>query len=280
VNVKRVFEFFLYSSLYMAVCAVIMITQTNKLFHLQYPKKDFYFFVSAATICSYNFHWWLTPRTLPGSERIQWTDRHRHVLLGLAIAGLIAVIFFFIPLRQHWLPISVAMIATFLYSAPKIPHGSLSFLRKIAIGKTIFLAFVWMYVTSMLPILISGSGWSVAHTIYCISRFFLIYAICILFDFRDREEDKKQGIKSLITYLSEKNVMYLFIFSLVVFFVSTMLLLSYHISSTAVIVLLFPGLITAMLYDYSQTHYSDTLYYFVLDGLMMLSALVMLFIAI
>lgn len=264
----------------MAVCAVIMITQTNKLFQLHYPKKELYFFVSAATICSYNFHWWLTPSTLPGSERIKWTDRHRKVLLGLFIAGLIAALLFSIPLRRHWLPIGGAVIATFLYSAPKIPMNRLKFLRRIAIGKTIFLSFVWMYVTSILPLLISETGWAPKYTIYCISRFFLIYAICILFDFRDREEDIRQGIKSLITYLSERNVMFLFIFSLVVFFITTTALRFYDFSLTVIFILLVPGFITGILYNYSRKHYSDTLYYFVLDGLMMLSSLVILFISI
>jgi 1,4-dihydroxy-2-naphthoate octaprenyltransferase len=137
-----------------------------------------------------------------------------------------------------------------------------------------------MYVTSMLPLLISETGWSFAHTLYCVSCFFLVYAICILFDFRDREEDKRQSIKSLITYLSEKNVMRLFIISLIIFFVSTIALFMYDFTPTVVLILLLPGIITAVLYNYSRRHYSDTLYYFVLDGLMMLSSLVMLFISI
>jgi 1,4-dihydroxy-2-naphthoate octaprenyltransferase len=123
-------------------------------------------------------------------------------------------------------------------------------------------------------------GWTTAYTAYCISRFFLIYAICILFDFRDREEDKNQGIKSLVTYLSERHIMYLFFFSIVVFFVSTAALFFYDYPPAVVGILLFPGIITAFLYNYSHRHFSDAWYYFVLDGLMMLSSLFMLFISI
>ena len=40
--------------------------------------------------------------------------------------------------------------------------------------------------------------------------------------------------------------------------------------------LLIPGAITAALYSYARKNFSDLLYYFVLDGLMALSALLTL----
>ncbi len=100
------------------------------------------------------------------------------------------------------------MVLTFLYSAPKVPHATFRWLKKIAIGKTIFLAFVWMYVTTLLPFLIadaSKQGWMEA-VLLSIYRFFLVYAICILFDHRDREEDRAEGIRSLITSLEEPHL--------------------------------------------------------------------------
>ena len=87
-------------------------------------------------------------------------------------------------------------------------------LRKVAIGKTIYLSFVWMYVTSLLPILLDGRI-TVAGILFCCSRFFLIYAICILFDYRDRENDKREGIRSMITYFGEQGVDRLFHGSLI-----------------------------------------------------------------
>jgi hypothetical protein len=40
--------------------------------------------------------------------------------------------------------------------------------------------------------------------------------------------------------------------------------------------LLVPGVIVLLLYNYAKRNFSDYLYYFILDGLMMLSALLML----
>jgi len=165
---------------------------------------------------------------------------------------------------------------TFLYSAPKIPNKHFRALGKIALGKTIFLALVWTYVTVVLPIVINGNEWHPDFYLYALSRFFLIYAICILFDYRDREDDKSIGIRSLITWLSESGIRKLFILSILLFFLLTIGMLFYQYDLLTIFILLLPGIITAALYNYARKHLSDLLYYFVLDGLMALSALLML----
>jgi 4-hydroxybenzoate polyprenyltransferase len=149
-------------------------------------------------------------------------------------------------------------------------------LRKIALGKTIFLAFVWMYVTTILPVLVSDRPWQPGFFLFIISRFFLIYAICILFDYRDRADDKIKGIRSLITWLNEKGIRNLFIFSLLVFTAATAGMLFYDYNVPTVLILITPGIIVALLFNHAKRNFADMLYYFVLDGLMALSAVLML----
>ncbi|MBX2922675.1 MAG: UbiA family prenyltransferase [Chitinophagaceae bacterium] len=252
-----------------------MIDQTNYLFSLQYDHFVFFAFVFGATLCSYDFHWYLTPLQVSASPRIQWNDRFRNLLLFFFMAGLGISLVYGWQLRQHWLSIGVGIAATFLYSAPKIPLRPFGWLSRIAVGKTIFLSFVWMYVTSTLPILVAGSSWTASHTFYCIGRYFLIYAICILFDYRDRETDRQQGVKSIITWVSDKNVKRIFLLSLALSAFFTLLLFG-RISTLQVLPLLVPIGIVAALYRYATAHFSDYFYYFVLDGLMMLSALLLL----
>jgi 1,4-dihydroxy-2-naphthoate octaprenyltransferase len=107
--------------------------------------------------------------------------------------------------------------------------------------------------------------------VYVINRFFFIYAICILFDYRDVEHDRRAGIKSLITYLSKKQIHRLFWFSLGLAFVTTILMLNEFLLPD-VIALMIPIIVLALLYRRAQQNFSDYFYYFVLDGLMMLSA--------
>lgn len=253
-----------------------MTHQTYQLVLKQPANVDFQFFVFFSTLCSYSFHWYLTSDSVLPSPRVDWTNNYRILHIILFLVGVGGAGIFFFRLLPHWHWLILAALITFLYSAPKIPHPLFRSLRKVALGKTIFLALVWMNVTALLPIMIADQPWKGDFTLYVISRFFLIYAICILFDYRDREDDKAAGIRSLITYLNENGILRLFIFSISIFAISTVGLYWYHYRPVDIIILLIPGVITASLYGYSKKNFADLYYYFILDGLMAFSAFIML----
>jgi 4-hydroxybenzoate polyprenyltransferase len=273
---RKLFSFFVYSNLFIAGCAVVMVDQTYRVVLQEELNTDFLFFVFFSTICSYSFHWYLTSQSVLPSDRIHWIKRNKNVHLVLFFIGLVGAAVFFFYLLDYWCWLVLSAGITFLYSAPKIPHPLFRALRKVALGKTIFLAMVWMNVTSLLPILISGQSWKTDFTLFVISRFFLIYAICILFDYRDRQDDKAAGIRSLITYLDEKGITRLFSFSLIIFAATTVWLYAFDYPVLSIILLLIPGIITACLYNYARRNFSDMFYYFVLDGLMAFSAILFL----
>lgn len=251
----------------------MMVKQSVHLLHLSYDERSYLLFTFFSTLCSYNFHWALSPAADSETIRVRWTKAHKPLQYILIIAGFAGAAWFALPFLQYWFWLGISVILTFLYSAPKLPLSIFDSLKKIAIGKTIFLSFVWAYVTTALPIIIDGQPWDEERILFLVSRFFLIYSICIIFDKRDREQDRKQGIRSMVTYFSENNVRRLFQASLLIFFISTMLLFYSSIPVWMVMALLAPGLIVWNLYNISARNYSDYLYYFILDGLMMLSAL-------
>ncbi len=238
---------------------------------------NYYFaaFVFFSTVCSYNFHWALTPHMLAPSHRLQWDERHKSYHYLLSIAGLIGAVVCFFFLAEHWFYIGIAAVLTFLYSAPKISFPPFQWLKKIAVGKTIFLAMAWTYVTAILPVLIEENSISTTVILFPISQFFLIYAICILFDLRDREDDKAEGIRSMITYFDEKGIDILFSLSIMIFIVLVFFLSNDGMGWGHIILLLVPAIILIPLYPYAKRNFSDYLYYFVLDGLMMFSGLLL-----
>jgi 4-hydroxybenzoate polyprenyltransferase len=240
------------------------------------PNFFFLSFIFFATITSYSFHWHLPSPSLLDSPRLKWIKSHRYNHAILFLVGLMGATIFFFYLLPYWPWLLLATVITFFYSAPKIPHRYFRLLRLVAIGKTIFLAGMWMYATTFLPIIISSTSWKNDYTLFILSRFFLIYSICILFDYRDRADDKAAGIRSMITYLNEQGINILFTISLAFFTFFTLCLLHYHYSLRDVILLLIPGLIIGTIYDYAKRNFSDIFYYLVLDGLMVLSALLML----
>jgi 4-hydroxybenzoate polyprenyltransferase len=269
---RRAIDLFLFSSLFIAVCALGMIYQTYFLFVVT-PYPQFIFFVFFATLCSYNFHWYLTPAFYGGSYKANWSVRHKRLHLFILITSIAGCIWFGIYLLDKWPWLIATAFINFLYSAPKIPFKPFIWLRKIAVGKTIFLSLVWTHCTVILPLVLADAVWSKEHFLFTVNRFFLIYAICILFDFRDREQDKRDGVKSMITHLPEKGVDAVFLISLGIFFITGMLLHSMNISLLDWIALLIPGIILLLVYKHSKRDTSDYYYYFFLDGLMMFSAL-------
>src|SRR4028119_2069985 len=102
---------------------------------------SFYSFVFWGTVCSYNFHWALTPNLFqnPIRLKVRWNVANRKLHFFLAALALLLAFSFFVALRQHWLWLAGAMVLAFLYSAPKIPWRVMQHLKKIAYGKTIFL---------------------------------------------------------------------------------------------------------------------------------------------
>ena len=272
---RKIIDYIVFSSLYIALCAILMVWQTTWLLLGTAPSGRLMGFVFFATICSYNFHWYLTPRGVDPSRRVQWTHRHKALHFVLYLTGIVGSAVYFFYLWHYFVALAFAAFLTFLYSAPKVPHRAFRSLQKIAVGKTLFLTFVWVYVTTVLPLVIAGVRWDPSYILFTAGRFFLIYAICILFDYRDREDDKHQGIRSLITLLSEKGIAGLFWGSMTGFFLSSLALAFYHFPAYYIFLLLIPGIITGFLYREAKRNFSDDLYYIVLDGLMMFSGLLM-----
>lgn len=275
---KYLFDLFLFTSCFIAGCALLMVIQTDQLMQLQYDSTAYLVFVFFSTLCSYNFHWYLSADATSENARVQWTQHHKTLHLVLTAIGALVSVWYFFHFIDHWFWLSGAALLTFLYSAPKLQYGPFTWLRQIAVGKTMFLAFVWMYVTTFLPIAIDNHHWNEAALLFCLSRFLLIYAICIIFDYRDRDYDRKAGIRSMITYFNEQGINNLFALSLTGFAISTVLLYFHELSVLTIVLLLIPGAITAALYPVAKKNFSDYLYYFVLDGLMMFSSLLTIFI--
>jgi 4-hydroxybenzoate polyprenyltransferase len=276
---KYLFDLFLFSSCFIAGCALLMVIQTNQLLYLQYDIYSYLVFVFFSTLCSYNFHWYLSADATSENARVRWTLHHKKLHLVLTGIGALVSVYYFFHFIDHWFWLAGAVLLTFLYSAPKLRFGPFAWLSRIAVGKTLFLAFVWMYVTTFLPVAIDDHHWNAASFLFCTSRFLLIYAICIIFDYRDRDYDKKAGIRSMITYFNERGINNLFALSLAGFAASTMLLYFYGFAVLTIVLLLTSGVITAALYPEAKKNFSDYLYYFVLDGLMMFSSLLTIFIS-
>ena len=268
---QRFLNVFVYTNIFIALCSVVMCCYT--FFALQIPVNSSYLgFVFFATLVSYSFHWYLTVDVSSSSQRVQWTVNNKSVHVLLFFISSIGAIFFGYLLKDFWVWVVFTAMLTFLYSAPKIPIWPFNQLYKIAVGKTIFLALVWMHVTVILPVVFFAPPYPADFESFALNRFFLIFPICILFDYRDREHDIKAGIKSMINLLTKKGLDIVFWGCLLVFAV-TSLYIAANTSLTSLLILIAPAFILGLVYSVAKKKFTDFLYYFILDGLMMLSGI-------
>lgn len=268
---QKAFNYFLFLSLYIALCAVAMTFQTTWLFGLHHYFL-LYGFVFCGTVCSYNTHWAFTPKLFenPITSRNGLDEIPVWLHIVLAIGAIIGAFVFFLLLRQHWIWLAGAAVLSGFYTAPKIPLRITRWLQQVAFGKTIFLTLAWTYITAILPLLLADTPLTAPHILFCVNRFYLIYAICIIFDLRDREDDKKEGIKSMITNCSLPAVDRLYWGSLIVYF-ATALLLLFYFPVSFVLAFSIPGAILAFGYGWFKRQRSEIVYNFILDGLMIFS---------
>jgi hypothetical protein len=270
---REIVEYFVYSNLFIAFAAVLMVFQTEFLFELRLIGY-FYSFIFSAAIMSYSFHWYLLSDVENSFERQIWTHENKKLLLAFFIIGTVSTIYLFTQLLDYWFWIASIGFITFLYSAVKIPYKPFTYLQKIAIEKTLYLSIVWTYITAVLPFLVSDAAWQTNNIIFILNRFFLIYAICILFDVRDREPDQKAQIKNSITLLNMNSVHNIFIASLILFFMSLVYLHQFNFTFFQLLVISLPGVLLWISYKKSIITQSGLWYYLYLDGLMMLSAFI------
>lgn len=271
-RLNKIFYFLLFSNLYIVICSFVMAFHTAQLFSVPLKPAAIIFIISG-TLASYSFHWMLPASHAVLSKRDTWSRNHRFILLILFAAGVTGAVFSIVELKDYLEKLLPLIIFTFLYSSGRLPKGPFKYLRKYFIGKTIYLALMWSLVTVYLPLAISITEWNASFTVMLISKFFFLFAICILFDLRDKEADTSLGIKSLITIISYGKIKILFYSSLLISLVLSLYLLYFGINALNLVILIIPIFITAVSYSKSTRTVSDTWYYFYLDGLMMLPGL-------
>ena len=269
---KKILDTFTFSNAYIALAAVMMCYCSQRLFGLFFD-KNLAIFVFFATVCSYSLHWYLTFSEIK-TPRILWTDENRSLLKLLFVASLLLVFFSFFYVFSLWKILFPLAFFTFLYTAPKVPFRFFRFLQGFAAAKTLYLAVVWLCVTVVLPFENAKIAWTNEMLLFAFNRFLLIGTVCMLFDYRDRDEDF--GIKNLITYFDEKKLNIAF-YATAFCFLLTCFFLKNTFSNFKIFALALPYFILISIFSVLKNTKNDYWFYVVLDGVMMVSGVVLLF---
>lgn len=193
---QQVFNFSLYSNIFISICASGAAYQT----FLVAGETDggFVAFVFCSTFVFYNLQRIFLSKNY--SEKFS-SQRHKWILKNKKSQIVICIIAFIISIplinfrdiKLIFIFALFSIIATF-YFIPQIN------LRAIPGLKACYISFLWVFSTVVFPLMLlqkSSTGCADLFTSLSFQRLFFILPLCIVFNVRDMEEDKTSGIKTL-----------------------------------------------------------------------------------
>jgi 4-hydroxybenzoate polyprenyltransferase len=191
---------FFYYNFFIAACAASLVIETAHLFKLLPGIYWFALLVFCCTANIYTFHYYQKIPKQKQDERTELYRKNKNLVIFLLVAGCITISFLLITHRNvlftaktiFW--ILLIPIISIGYSFPFLP-GKKS-LRHIGWLKLPLLSFVWSFTTVMLPALFSENKEINPAQLWILffHRFFFIATLAVLFNIRDYDEDKRDGV--------------------------------------------------------------------------------------
>lgn len=211
-HIKRFIDFLLFGNIYIALGAFFLSQSTiiELKLNLDISYSILVFF---STLFIYNFQriFYKAPTNNESiSVRRKWISKNQKKIIALTILGIIgtSVGLFYVNIKAilYLLPLCILSIGYFF---PSIQ------LRKFTLLKIFILVTVWTATCYIIPVLLSTKVFTMQHLVYIFSGFFFMTAICLPFDNRDIEIDKKENIQTFAVLFGSRRVnLIAFLFSL------------------------------------------------------------------
>lgn len=264
-------QFILSHSIFISFCAAALCFQTHQLLNVS-PHNLVYLLVFSSTLAGYNLYWLIS--------KFYFSNRNVSTFLKGNISNVIVLIIasfstlfciYRLPYLIYYL--IIAGILTILYSVPLWPlPNNISIPKLKGYFKTILLAFTWTFTTVIIPVAASEVNIS-SILILFIARFSFMLMLCSIFDSRDIAVDKIHNLKSLATDVSAARLKNIMLITFLVYILAGLLLRINFTTRYQVLAFIFTGIITFYVYILSIKKRNYFFYYFLVDGLMLISSL-------
>lgn len=271
---KKLIDFILFSSLFVAICATLLVAQSVQLLELKYFKDSYYIFTFFGTVCSYNLHWYSKEKNIfnVASIKREWTNKNKNLIILFTLISFFVCVALLPFLWPHLYWLLLGGMLSLLYTTSKISYYRCIIIKYIRISKTIYLALTWTFITCIIPIIINGEHIQAAEFIFIAYRFLFMLILCILFDFRDREKDRANDLITTVNLLNRPTIKLVYHIVLILGVAVATLWGVISCSSILVVVNLYiPLFFLYFLYEKASISRNDYLYYFLIDGMMIFS---------
>jgi 4-hydroxybenzoate polyprenyltransferase len=273
VRIKKLLDFILFTSIFVAGCAVAFCMETNILLGVPLNNFSFYCFVFGATIVQYNLHYLVKKVAAKDSARLRWSQRNKNIHVILLIAGSVLILFSLFSFHlEHFFILFVLGCVSFLYSFPFLPFAKKRRIKDYGFLKITTLALLWTLVTVWFPV--SGHAYDTGLFIFVfIKRLLFMFILCLLFDMRDIEVDNSENIKTLAVVLGHKKSYTLSYLLLFVFVLLSIAQYFYFPQMRFLIPMILSAAATLVTIEITKRSNSDFVYLAGIDGMMLLQAM-------
>jgi 4-hydroxybenzoate polyprenyltransferase len=279
---QPIFDFLLFSNIFMALCAV---AQGLLTFHLigSKPVYPIIGLLFTSTLGIYNFSILVTKPKQPELSpyrRVRWFFAHYRLMVTLTIVSILSLVplFLMISIASRILLIFLGILS-FCYGLPLFTIGEQKFgLRNIPGLKLFMITLVWTMSCALLPVIEAQALHSTVismrdTTILLAKRFLFIGALAIPFDIRDLFEDRQSGLKTIAVSWGEKNS-YLFCQLLLAGYIILLFLFRNGGFSNDFWALSITVMLTGWLIFKSKWEKNEYYYFFLLDGVLIFQYIV------
>jgi hypothetical protein len=267
----RLIHFIFSRSIFVSLCAAFLTIQSFVLLDI---RIDFavVLLIFFATLLFYNFYGILIKwqRDILHKKNISLQKYASNFILFI-----LSIVFVFdalIKLPQLIKFLFIPAIATSVYASLMLNNGRFLMIKKIAFLKTILLAFTWAYSTVIIPAVNELDINSEMVIPIFLIRFVFMLMIGIIFDYRDNEKDQKTNLSSLVAMFNKPQLIglmlgLLILNSVVIWFIPFQLIDMHKF------ILMLSSALCFLVFNLSLKKRNYYFYYFLVDGLMLISAL-------
>ncbi|QTE35825.1 UbiA family prenyltransferase [Mucilaginibacter gossypii] len=282
-HIRQILDFFIYTHIFIAFCAIAQGLVTYYLLRAQID-KNILAILFFSTVAMYNFGVLLSKPSKAQnstSPRVNWIFDHIGLIKCLTFLAVVSLtlLTIFISSTSRILLLFLAILSI-AYNLPLLKINSKWMnLRNVPGLKLLLIALVWSVSCVILPIVelqvrqitIISAGHAL---ILFANRFLFFAAIAIPFDIRDKFQDKKYGLKTIPVLFGEKKA-YNFCLFLLAGYLLLLFLLTQHFD------LNFFALLIAIIFTWwlifrFNRKFSDYYYFLYLDGTMILQFVMLL----
>lgn len=272
----RFTRFLLFYHIVIAISAAALCVQTKLFYALfEYP-LTLIAFVFFATLLSYNLHFSFAASKSTSSEQLQWFREAKNATIILNILSLFATLWFWWKIRSINTHIVLAIVFNAAYTAPLLLKNPIKLPSILTFIKSYFIGFVWAYATVVLPLAFFEVEPNINEVFLFMSRLLLVALATMIFDYRDRLRDFEMGVHTPANIMNEQQFQVFFIINVVLYSFSV-IFLAIRFQTYLHLLQLIPGIVAIYLLRISKKQNSDYFYLGWVDGLLILSSLLSLF---